>query len=118
MSSSIEVESFSKSSDVNTPPNARVEAVVVGGRRVMRLTLAPGWHWATDVRPGVGTDQCQASHLGVIISGAVEAVHEDGTRKIYQAGDAYAIAPGHDARVLGDEVAVCFEFQGAWGESG
>jgi hypothetical protein len=118
MSSGIEVESFSKSKEVNTPPNARVEAVVVGGRRVMRLTLAPGWNWATDVRPGVGTDQCQASHLGVIISGAVEAVHEDGTRKVYQAGDAYAIAPGHDARVLGDEVAVCFEFHGAWGESG
>jgi uncharacterized cupin superfamily protein len=53
----------------------------------------------------------------VIISGAVEATHEDGTQKIYRAGDAYAIAPGHDARVLGDEVAVCFEFHGAWGEA-
>jgi len=71
LGSSIAVESFSSSNEVNTPPNARVEAV-----------------------------------------------HEDGTRKVYRAGDAYAIAPGHDARVLGDEVAVCFEFQGAWGELG
>jgi hypothetical protein len=117
MDSSIEVRSFASSDEVNSPPNARVEAVVVGGQRVMRLTLAPGWHWGTDVRPGVGTDQCQARHLGVIISGAVEATHEDGTQKIYRAGDAYAIAPGHDARVLGDEVAVCFEFHGAWGEA-
>ena len=52
MGSSIEVKSFSSSNEVNTPPNARVEAVVVGGRRLMRLTLAPGWHWATDVPRG------------------------------------------------------------------
>ena len=39
---SIDVKTFSESSDVNEPNNARVEAVVVGGQRVMRLTLQPG----------------------------------------------------------------------------
>ena len=27
-----------------------------------------------------------------------------------------AIAPGHDAWVVGDEEAIAFEFHGAWGE--
>ena len=91
---------------------------MVGGHGVMRLTLAPGWLWGTDVRPGVGTNQFQASHRGVIVSGAAEAVYEGGTGKVYRVGDACAITPRHDVRVLGDEVAICFEFQGAWGSRG
>ena len=78
---------------------------MVGGHGVMRLTLAPGWLWGTDVRPGVGTNQFQASHRGVIVSGAAEAVHQGGTGKVYRVGDACSITPRHDVRVLGDEVA-------------
>jgi hypothetical protein len=113
---SIDVKTFAESSDVNEPNNARVEAVVVGGQRVMRLTLQPGWKWSEDIKPTVGTDSCQAKHLGVIVSGSIRATHNDGTDVTYTAGDAYAIAPGHDAWVVGDEPAVCFEFNGAWGE--
>jgi hypothetical protein len=32
------------------------------------------------------------------------------------AGDAYSIEPGHDAWVVGDDVAEAFEFAGLWGE--
>lgn len=113
---SIEVKSFSESIEINEPNNAKVEAIVVGGQRIMRLTLQPGWKWSNDIKPNVGTDSCKTKHLGVIISGEVHAVHDDGTSSSYKAGDAYSIEPGHDAWVVGSEPAICFEFHGAWGE--
>jgi len=113
---SIEVKSFDQAEEVNEPNNARVEAVTVGGQRVLRLHLKPGWKWSQDVKPNVGTDSCEASHCGVIIAGTVRVRHDDGTEGEYSTGDAYAIKPGHDAWVVGDEEAIAFEFHGAWGE--
>ena len=59
---------------------------------------------------------CKAKHLGVIVSGAVCAKHDDGTELTYKAGDAYSIEPGHDGWVVGDKPAVVYEFHGKWGE--
>ena len=53
---------------------------------------------------------------GLMISGAICCVHDDGTEVTYKAGDAYSIAPGHDAWVVSDEVAIAYEFAGMWGE--
>ena len=54
--SSIEVKSFSTADEVNTNfNNARIEAVNVGGQRVLKLTLQPGCKWSDDVKPTVGT---------------------------------------------------------------
>ncbi|MDC0992130.1 cupin domain-containing protein [Gammaproteobacteria bacterium] len=115
--SSIEVKSFVDAEEINTSfNNAKIEAVNVGGQRVVRLTLKPGWKWSIDVKPSIGTNTCQASHLGVIISGSICCRHDDGTEATYTAGDAYSIKPGHDAWVVGDEVAEAFEFAGMWGE--
>jgi hypothetical protein len=115
--SSIEVKSFSNADEVNDAfDNAHIEAVSVGGQRVVKLTLQPGWRWSENVKPVVGTDSCQAGHLGVIISGTICCKHDDGSEVSYTAGDAYSINPGHDAWVDGDEVAVAFEFAGMWGE--
>ena len=61
--SSIEIKNFANADEVNEPNNARVESVNVGGQRVMRLHLQPGWKWSEDIKPGVGKDICcQASH--------------------------------------------------------
>ena len=35
-------------------------------QRIMKLTLQPGWKWSVDIKPHVGTDSCQANHIGVI----------------------------------------------------
>ena len=95
---SVEAKNFSSDADeVMTPNNARVETVNVMGQRVMRLTVQPGWQWSKDIKPLVGTDSCQAKHVGVIIEGTIKCVHDDGSEITYSAGDAYAIAPGHDA---------------------
>ena len=114
--SSIEIKNFANADEVNEPNNARVEAVNVGGQRVMRLHLQPGWKWSEDIKPNVGTESCQASHCGVMVQGKICVRHDDGSEGTYGSGDAYAIAPGHDAWVVGDEEAIAFEFHGAWGE--
>ena len=113
----VEAKSFSRDADeVATPNNARVETVNVLGQRVMRLTVQPGWKWSEDIKPMVGTDSCQAKHVGVIIEGSIMCRHDDGSEITYSAGDAYAIEPGHDAWVVGDSQAVAYEFHGVWGE--
>jgi|TARA_B110000503_G_scaffold141736_1_gene236157 hypothetical protein len=113
---SVEVKSFANDSEVATPNNARVETVNVGGQRVMKLVLQPGWVWSNDIKPVVGTDSCRAKHLGVCVEGAITCKHDDGTEETYSAGDSYSIEPGHDAWVVGDQQAVCYEFHGAWGD--
>ena len=115
--SSIEVKSFDNPDESNTSfNNAKMDIVKIADQRVMRLTLQPGWKWSQDIKPTVGTDSCKAIHLGVIVSGAVCAHHDDGTELTYKAGGAYSIDPGHDGWVVGNEPAVVYEFHGKWGE--
>ena len=82
--SSIEVKTFDNPDESNTNfKNAKIDIVKVGDQRVMRLVLQPGWKWSQDIKPTVGTDSCKAKHLGVIVSGAVCAKHDDGTELTY-----------------------------------
>ena len=76
----------------------------------MRLVLQPGWKWSQDIKPTAGTDSCKAKHLGVIVSGAVCAKHDDGTEMEFTEGDTYFLAPGHDAWVVGDKEVIGYEF--------
>ena len=115
---SLESKNFATDADeVSTPNNARVETVNVLGQRVMKLTVQPGWKWSEDIKPVVGTESCQAKHVGVIVEGTITCKHNDGSEMTYSAGDAYAIEPGHDAWVVGDTPAVAYELHGAWGEN-
>ena len=115
--SSIEVKTFDKADEVvDKFNNAKIEAVKVGGQRIVRLNLKPGWKWSTDVKPHIGTDSCQANHIGIITKGSVCAKHDDGTEVVYKAGDSYSVTPGHDAWVVGDEPVEAYEFAGVWGE--
>ena len=114
---SIEAKSFANADEINKRfANALIESVNIRGQRVNKLTLQPGWKWSVDVKPSIGKATCQASHLGIILSGKIYCVHDDGNEVTYSAGDAYSIAPGHDAWVVGDDVAVCYEFAGMWGD--
>src|SRR4029453_12234330 len=74
--------------------------------------LDPGWRWSTHVRPQVGTDRCQARHQGIMLSGRIGVLLDDGTTLELESEDVYAIPPGHDAWVLGDEPAVAVEWAG------
>jgi hypothetical protein len=84
--------------------------VEVGGQFVGRGEFEPGWRWSQDVKPIAGTDSCQVSHLGYVESGRMRVTMDDGTEREIGPGDVVAIAPGHDAEVVGDETCVFLDF--------
>ena len=73
--------------------------------------MEPGWSWSECVKPIAGTDTCQHRHVGVVQSGRMHVIHDDGTELEIGPGEAYTIEPGHDAHIVGDERLVAFEFQ-------
>jgi mannose-6-phosphate isomerase-like protein (cupin superfamily) len=82
----------------------------VGDFEVAREVLEPGWRWSEDIKPIAGTDSCQFEHNGLVLSGRLKVVADDGSEMEIGPGDAYVIPPGHDAWVVGDEPAAGFEF--------
>jgi hypothetical protein len=109
----IESKSLDAPDEVRTPEKTKIDVVRVGGGEVGRFTFQPGWKWSECIKPVVGTDSCQAEHLGYAVSGRLHTTHEDGTAVDIGPGDAYHIAPGHDAWVVGDEPFVGVEFKSA-----
>jgi hypothetical protein len=109
----VESKNMDTPDEVRTPDKTRVDVVTVGSSEVGRLTLQPGWRWSECIKPVVGTDSCQAEHLGYSISGRMHIEHEDGTVLEIGPGEAYVIAPGHEAWVIGDEPFVGVEFKSA-----
>jgi hypothetical protein len=107
----LESRAFDSPDESRTPDKTRVDVVRMGGNTAARFTFEPGWKWSECVKPVAGTDSCQVRHLGVVDSGRLHVVHEDGTEVDLGPGDAYLIEPGHDAWVLGDERFVGYEFE-------
>ena len=108
---SLASKSFDEPDERRTPPKTTVDVVRLGGATVARTTFQPGWKWSECIKPVVGTDSCQVRHVGTIVSGELEVVHEDGSSARVGPGYAYVIEPGHDAWVAGDEPVVSFEFE-------
>ena len=103
-------KSFDNADEVKSPPKANVEIVALGNVNASRITLEPGWKWSECIQPSVGGDSCQAGHVGVVITGQMMCVHDDGSELLGKAGDAFYFAPGHDGWVVGDEQCVMYEF--------
>src|SRR3954452_25144189 len=102
---------FDAADEVRTPDKTRLEIIDLAGTKAARLTAQPGWRWSECIKPVVGTDSCQAHHVGVMMSGTMHVVHDDGTEGDIGPGQAYVIEPGHDAWVIGDEPVIGFEFE-------
>jgi hypothetical protein len=102
---------FDSPDELRTPSNAQVAVVVLGSAKVARFRLEPGWRWSESVKPVVGTDTCQARHVGVLVSGTMTVRATDGTESAIAPGAAYVIEPGHDAWVTGAEPVVAYEFE-------
>ena len=109
----IESRSFDQPDETRTPDKTQVDVVRLGDAEVGRFTFRPGWRWSECIKPVVGTDSCQVDHIGYALSGSITVEHQDGTRLTISPGEAYRIAPGHDAWVDGDEDFVGFEFKSA-----
>jgi len=97
-----------------------VEALVssmlnLGGLTVSYDVHQPGWRWATHVRPHVGTEWCRSRHVGVVLTGTMHYLLEDGRE--FEAGPMtlHEIPPGHDAWVVGDEPVTTLAWTGVRG---
>ncbi|MET9272751.1 cupin domain-containing protein [Kribbella sp. NPDC003557] len=104
-------KSFDEPDERRTPDKTSVDVVNLPGASVARITIQPGWRWSDCIRPVTGGDSCQVRHVGTLLSGEVEIVHDDGSKARLAPGSAYVIEPGHDAWVVGDEPAVGLEFE-------
>jgi Cupin len=105
--------------NLDTPDEKRsfahgdLQAVSLGGVTFSRAEFRPGWRWSQDVKPLVGTDSCQGTHLAVVISGRFHVRMDDGRERDLGPGDAHVVGPGHDAWVVGDEPCVIVDFAGS-----
>jgi hypothetical protein len=103
---------FSEPDETRPAGRGHGEIVSLGQATFAKITLEPGWRWSTDVKPIAKTQSCQATHTGIVLSGRLHTVMEDGTEIDLEAGDAYHIPPGHDAWVVGDETYVGIDVTG------
>jgi hypothetical protein len=106
----VEARDFGSPDETRTPDKTTVEVVRVGGATAARMRLEPGWRWSECIKPVVGGEKCQVHHLGLLQSGTMHVVHEDGTEQEIHGGQAYVIEPGHEAWVVGDDPVIGFEF--------
>jgi hypothetical protein len=108
-----ETKSHGVPDEVRKPAKTQVEIVRFEGVTIGRYTMEPGWRWSQCIKPVVGTDSCQLSHVGHAVAGSLTVHMNDGSEKTISAGDSYTIPPGHDAWVVGKESFVGIEMMSA-----
>ncbi len=118
MTSTISVRAFAARShetpdELRSPEKTRVEVLRFEEVTLARFIFQPGWRWSECVKPVVGTETCQASHVGHVVSGQMTVRMADGSEKSMKPGMSYTIPPGHDAWVDGDEPFVGIEMVSA-----
>jgi len=109
----LEARSFDNPDELRTPDKTRVEVLNWGHFSVGRFTFEPGWTWESCVKPSAGTDHCEKEHYGYCVSGELEVWTPEGEHIHVTAGNAYHIAPNHDAKVVGSEPFVGIEWNSA-----
>lgn len=114
----ISSRSFDQPDEVLSGSSVTKRSVTVGKTYVARTEYQPGWRWSKDMKPTARTSSCQHHHLGVIFSGRMHIVSDEGGERIIGPGDAFDVPPGYDAWTVGDEPCVTIEFQSAqdWGK--
>lgn len=105
--------SFDRPDEIVEFPRSKGEVVTLGDWTVMRVVQQPGWRWSKDMQPSVGTEWCQARHVGYCIAGTLHTELQDGTTYEIHPNDVYYVPPGHDAWVVGDETYVALDWAGA-----
>ena len=108
----IQSRHFDEPDEIVSLPGVDGQVIVLGELYVGRFNHHPGWRWSEQMKPLVGTPSCQHHHQGVVLSGAIHIVTNDGAQRTIQAGEVFDIPPGHDAWVVGDEDCVTLEFGG------
>lgn len=71
-------------------------------------TYRPGWRWSEHV--GKQTGKPSENHIGYILSGSFTVKSASGEESVVGPGEAFELAPGHDAWVNGTEPCVALDF--------
>ncbi len=93
--------------------HGKTEIANLGEFTVGRNTLQPGWRWSQDVKPIVGTEWCEQSHLGYHVSGTLHVRMKDGTEYDLGPDEVTYVPAGHDAWVVGNDPVILIDFVGA-----
>jgi len=88
----------------------QLDIVRTGKARVKRSIYPVGFHWASHIKPHVGTELCMHCHVGFLARGRIHMTFADGCTRDFVAPQVVVIEAGHDGRVVGDEPAVLIEF--------
>lgn len=78
-----------------------------------RGKFEPGWRWSNDVKPLVGTESCEVAHSGICLKGSMVIRMNSGEEFRVREGDAFEIAPGHEAWVDGNVACEFIDVTGA-----
>jgi uncharacterized protein YjlB len=108
------VKSFDKADEVKDLPNCRLELVKFGEvAAIGRLTVQPGWKWSTHIKPLVGTDYCEHSHMGIAVGGQHAIFMRDSkhTETMDARNEVHMceVEPGHDGWIVGNDVGVMYD---------
>lgn len=91
---------------------ATVQLISIGGFTVSRSVQPPGWDWRLHFQPIVGSDWCEAHHIGIGLEGRQGIRLADGTEFELGPGELYDIPPGHEGWTIGDTPCVMLEWSG------
>ena len=107
-------KSFDEPDEVRTLEGdvGQIELVTIPGGVVGKATFQPGWRWSEHVKPMVGTESCQAAHVGYQLSGRMGVRMDGGEEMEFGPGDIICIPAGHDAWVIGDEPVTTIDWAG------
>ena len=109
----ITIRRFEKADDGRGFERGRFDLVKIGGVSIGRASYEPGWKWSVHVKPIAKTPSCRVEHVGFVVSGRAMVVMDDGEEVLLKPGDLFAIPPGHDSWVVGDEPYVSLHLLGA-----
>ncbi len=88
----------------------RCDLVHVGAMTLGRSVLEPGWRWSESIGRIAGTERCEITHTGVVVSGRLHFALSDGSEIEAGPDDAFSAPPGHDAWVVGNEPCEVLDF--------
>jgi hypothetical protein len=111
----LELLNLAQPTEVRTFEKGRFELYRVGPLTLGRASYEPGWRWSQHVGARSGQRSCQVEHVGFVVSGAAAVLMDDGREIVMRAGDFFAVPPGHDSWVVGDEPYVSLHFLGSEG---
>ena len=77
--------------------HVQLEVGRAGAARVKRMIYPPGFHWAVDMKPNVGTELCMHAHVGFLARGEIHIEYADGCIVEHKAPQIVAIDPGTTA---------------------